>query len=509
MYRRPREHRAAASGIVYIVALLLLAVFSALAVAFATTTDMNVRISDNCRDAQTARLAAESGLEFAMLEMKQMQSEGSWSGVPDMLGLAYDHLAAKLNGTANLAGCSVALATAGDGSSYISVPDIALPNEAAFNFTIAQPETNKLLLTVTGNADGITRTVQIQYTVHEDTSVLSYAVASRPRMIMRGNVQIEGDICSSWTRTSEAPPFDIDLSDEAYITEGIKTTLSQEEFEEEGSQDHIDEDFQDQISYDEPEVTTYTTEDFDTTPIIDWMASNNKKNTLPDSATHEWEKFPNNWTGTWFDRPIYTNQTLNWCYIPKNTHARFKGCTFKGITYIDTDGTTESSGNNIVFEDCTFEGPIVTDVPGSFQWKYNALNFEGDTEFKPSQIAEYLDGCTILAPNFNVNIGDFHKEGTQSDSKITGILVGGIVDIRDNALVEGTILSMANLDHVSNPYKYGTNLGYWEADAEEYGGQVPTTTNIRIIPTPASTLPIGIRKRYTVSPDMDTYVEVN
>ena len=111
----------------------------------------------------------------------------------------------------------------------------------------------------------------------------------------------------------------------------------------------------------------------------------------------------------------------------------------------------------MVFENCTFEGPIITSAPDDFQWKTNALYFKGNTEITNTVMPE----STILAPNFNVNIGDFHKEGVSSQSKITGILVGGIVDIRDNAVIEGTILSMANLNHVgdSSVFYYGTNLG--------------------------------------------------
>ena len=494
-----------ARGMVYVLALLLLTVFSTLAVASALTTDLNLRKSVNHEIGQAALLAAESGLEFAMMHMESIISEGVWDGTPDMVALTAAALSNNMDGTGNLGQSTVSYDA---DTAVITTPWIDLPNKARFNFTITRVDTDTLRLSVTGETEGISRSIAVDYTIQEDSSVMTYAVASQPRMIARGNIQINGDLCSTWTRTDDAPAFDIELGDDGYVTDGLKTVLSQEEFEAANGLDYLDEGLHDQLSYDQPAIASYGTEDFDTSGILESMATNGNKNTLPSSGTISTERFPDTWSGTLFDRPVYANQTLDWTYIPKNTHARFTNCTFTGITYVDTDGTTKSSGNNIVFEDCTFEGPVVTDVPSSYAWQYNSLNFEGNTTFNANEIAQHLDGCTLLAPNFNVNIGDFHREGESSDSKITGILVGGIVDIRDNAVIEGTILSMADLDNISSPYKYGTNLGYWEEDAEEYGGTVPMTTYIKITPTPGATLPMGIRKRYTLSPNVDSYVEV-
>ncbi len=487
-------------------ALIFIIVFSVLAVSFAATFNSNMLKSDNYRRATEARMAAESGMSFAVGLMKDMQSEGSWSGTPDMLPLLYNHLAANLNGTANLTPNTVTL---DNSASLVSVPAIDLDEDSSFSFVIQKVDGETLQLTVTGSANGLTRQLGMSFDVHEDKNILSYAVASRPRMIMRGNAQINGEICSTWVRTDVAGPFDIDFGSAGYVDGDIKTVLSEDEFLDQGGMDSIETEVQEQLGYDAPPISDYTTEDFDTSDILSWMESNNNKNTLPSTSDTQWEQFPEKATGTWFERPQYENETLDWTYIPENTHAHFKGCTFTGVTYIETNGTSKSTGNNIVFEDCTFEGPIVTNVPQSFQWKYNSLYFKGNTEFRPNQISQHLDGSTILAPNFNVNIGDFNKEGESSDSKITGILVGGIVDIRDNAVIEGTILSMANLDNISSGIQYyGTNLGYWEGDFEESGGSVPMSANITITPNPDSVLPLGIRKKYTISPNIGTYVEI-
>ncbi len=492
---RPRGQR----GLAYVLALLFLAVFAALAAAMTAVANRFQTISETQASVQGAQAQAEGGLDYILYVTKSV----SLSTEPAIDSLAA-HLSAKL-------GSPPAVSGAVSYSANTITISSASPAgcEGSFAAVITADDATTLTLRVTGAHRGVTRTVSMQLEVVEDTSVLSYAVTSKVRTIVRGDVNVEGDLYSSWTRTGAAVPFDIQLGTDGDITGEVKTVLTQTSFEGDSCQNAVDSNLHEKLSYEAPAVADYNTDDFDTAPILDLMTNTGGRNPLPAASASAWEKWPNNSNGTWFNRPQYVNQTLSWTHIPKNTHARFKNCTFTGITYIDSEGTSKTQGNNIVFENCTFEGPVVTNVPSTFDWKYNSLYFEGDTEFKPSEIAEHLDGCTILAPNFNVNIGDFNKQGVSSDSKITGILVGGIVDIRDNALIEGTILSMANLDHVSDSsaFYYGTNLGYWENDYEESGGVVPMTANITIRPQPGTKLPLGIRKRYTLARKAGTYRE--
>ena len=181
--------------------------------------------------------------------------------------------------------------------------------------------------------------------------------------------------------------------------------------------------------------------------------------------------------------------------VPANQNPRFTYCNFSGTVYIDQP-------NNVVFENCNFtESQIVTGVPSSFIWTDNALYFKGNTTITNTLHPE----CTIMAPNFNVNIGDFKRNDTASNSVISGILIGGIVDLRDNVEIQGTILSMANLDNITaSIYYYGTNVGYWEEDAEESGGTCPTTYHIKITPQPTNPLPLGVKKKYTIAANPQT-----
>jgi hypothetical protein len=477
-------------GAAYLLVILFLVLFTSMAAAFVSTVDLEAQKSSNVADVQQARLAAESGLAFGIQAMVGVQAAGTSDA--DLIDKVYTHLATRFNGTPNLGQQQVVKT-----GSVVTVPSISLPEGNGFGMTITQVDDQTLQLKVTGLHADVSRQVAVTFGISDDTTILKYAVASRPRVIARGNVHVEGDLCSTWTRVEDAPPLDVQLGSDAEVTGGVKTVLSAEEWQEAGCDEYVDDDLD--VSYDEPPIADYTTEDFDTSSYRDLATGS-----LPPADYQQWEGFPESGPNRWFRRNFYVGtqdepKELHNTTITGSNNAHFKHCKFTGYTYVEVP-------NNVVFEDCTFEGPIITGVPNEFEWTTNSLYFKGDTTITN----EVMPESTILAPNFNVNIGDFSKEGQSSESRITGILVGGIVDIRDNAVIEGTILSMADLSHIpsSSIFYYGTNLGYWEHDAEESGGEVPDTYNIRIIPSPDRMLPYGMIPKYTVKVVPDSYTEV-
>ncbi|MBS3820402.1 MAG: hypothetical protein KGY81_01405, partial [Phycisphaerae bacterium] len=281
------------------------------------------------------------------------------------------------------------------------------------------------------------------------------------------------------------------------------------------------------------------------------------------SSLRLWRAYYANYNGT--DNPKFKN-----LHIPKGSHAHFKNCTFTGITYVETDETTDLSDdsgygsgydrynklrrdatigsgsgsqnteacNNVVFENCTFEGPIVSGVPKDLRFMDNAVQFIGETVFDASAIREELQGTTIMMPNYNVNIGDFDETTTGCESEIVGILLGGIVDIRDNAVIHGTLMNMAPLAHVSDwgvSAGFASNIGNYEGSTSET--YVPYDTyediegdineprdervdfepgpspafspseNIVITPDPDNVIPYGMRVRYELVFDEGTFGE--
>lgn len=514
-------------GFAYVLAMVLLAIFSTLAVAFASSTDLGLRKSDNCRRIGEARLAAEGGLEFAIHTMRDVLSEGTWGQQPDMIPIVFNHLSGKLNGTSNLGGQTVSMSCG-----VISVPGISLSDDASFSFTVVQAGADQLRLTVTGYSGSCTRTVAIKFNIQEDTTVTNYTVASRSRVFITDNAVVDGDVFSTWTRTNiwksgeYSPPF---KTQEGTTVNGkLKTVMSQPDFDEYNSGDYINGE-DEGLDYNEPEFAEYTTEDFDTT---DYKTGTTNITTLdpPDYWLNQ-EPFPNpDSIRRKIDRPVYENRTFDNVYIPVGHNPKFINCTFNRIIYVDTNETTtleewshgyynqncipgkesysddptNEHSNNVVFEGCTFNGPVITAVARDYWWTKNALTFEGETTFAN----EYMPESTILAPNFGVDIGGRgYDSETNPDSKLTGVIVGGIVDIRGSASVEGTILSMhePGTDYGSSAWYYGTNIGYAGLGGEEGDAGVPG--NIRLVPQPGMELPFGMRKKYTITVVPESYEE--
>jgi len=648
----PRHRASSRKGVIHFLSLLLMLVMSMLATTLSYQTILGARQGANETQAFDARLAAESGMSYAMWALKDCRSAPTFSDLPDMLTVVHDHLQATLP-----AG-SVTLVN--DDPPYIAVAPIEISDRQSFSFAVNIVSVDiddpsiptELELVVEGRSGGITRHVAMEFGVEVNKEILKYALASKLRLVVRGGVTINGDICAAWSRrhgtgkadgSGVAFPLDLGnsdanfrLQDNIIITGKIKTTLTQAEFSEAivdryGFDTTLDctdgirhPAMLDKLEFSEPDlVNAITHEDFDTsqwrdrqeapagqTPTKDqkhtlvyprdnapqldtdlskyryrsgWtyiyrrgykddqgnfvIADNDPEGNLnpkfsrsgsyvklgsdyvttpvpnPTAPKVVYEEYANNvryWRAYYANKNDDNGDAFTNLHVPQGTHAHFKNCTFKGITYIETDegtdlsdtnasnrypkynnlrnglsgeggtATNTNSTNNITFENCTFEGPIVTGVPKDFRWDQNALQFIGNTKFKSSAIKQELAGTTIMAPNFNVDIGDFKHDDIGSESEIVGILVGGVVDIRDNAVVNGTVLSMAKLDHVSTTsvWQWDTNLGNSEYKTEDTGGNGFTPSqNIVLTPDPDNVLPLGFRRSYIIAPISGTYRE--
>jgi len=546
-----RSPRRGQRGFASVLALVFLVVFSALAVAFVTFSRFNLQLSRNHNAALQAQTATESGMAYATKVMQGVRSEGYLTGHPDMMQLVYDHLSAKLDGGGCLGGQQVAYDTSDPNHPVITVPSIALPDGRTFHFTVAVAQADaegvptQLRLTVNGSFGQYSRTAAVNYDIVQDTTILTYSIASRVRMIVTAHTltdpdtgeplpTVDGDICSSWTHTHlgwyDVPP--VTVEEGSVINGKIKTVLSEEEFNEYDSGEAIEGEHQG-IAYDEPPFPEYEAADFDTSAYR--AQATNSLPATPDDY----------WTG-WFpsdaDRqryfenvPVYQNRNFTNVKVPTGTNPVFIKCTFNEITYVDTDETKtlddwsyssvgqntrswhkdrpNALSNNVSFMGCAFNGPVITGVPKEFWWTKNALNFADSPDGTAHTVFSntHMSESTILAPNFNVNIGDFHDPDSTSRSTLTGIIVGGIVDVRDYAEIHGTILSMANLDIDSlgsTAQYYATNIGSYAGDPE-----VPDQCNppayIHIKPQKDNPLPYGIKVKYTVKVNPDSYVEVS
>ena len=237
---------------------------------------------------------------------------------------------------------------------------------------------------------------------------------------------------------------------------------------------------------------------------------------IPASSTIATEYFPHGPDG--YDdyksgsrtvrRHVYENVTFNDVRLPDNRNALFKNCTFENVLYIDCYKSTSSYYNNVRFEDCTFNGVIATDTPSSLKWQYNALYFTGSANFNnTSDIQE----ATILAPHFNVNLGDANNGEVEGDENvITGAVVGGIVDIRGNAKIYGTVISMCDTSNWTSGYV--TNIGATLNDGGSETTSIEDIGTIEVTPDPEQSLFPGLKEypcTISLQADSSTYCELN
>lgn len=207
-------------------------------------------------------------------------------------------------------------------------------------------------------------------------------------------------------------------------------------------------------------------------------------------------------------RNIYENQSYNNAYLSSNQNALFENCTFDGVLYIDCSQTTSGSYNNIRFNNCTFNGVIVTNTPSALSWQRNALYFTGSANFSnTSDIQE----ATILAPHFNVNLGDANNGEVESDENvITGAVVGGIVDIRGNASIFGTVISMADTSQWTSGYV--TNIGATLNDGGSETTSIEDVGRIEITPDKEQMLFPGLKEypcTISLKTDNSSYTEMH
>ncbi len=560
-------------GIVTILALILITVFSSMAVVLAYQSDMNVRKAVNHADALSARLVAESGMAYTEFLMQGLQQQKCTATDPNMVDVVHEHLKDVLIpgffADANSIvkdGNSIAVA-------YMSLPDSGQEFKLDIDIRVDPTDANTHLLdlAVTGKSGNLQRELGMTYKVQVNKKILKFAMSSSVRLVARGNVRVHGPIASSWrrypkdgVRNHRINPLDVQLGDKGFINGHLATVLSKDEFTgtESGDRDFHegitwdDDVFDDpnyagpafsdkydpnggirmndpnysgpiftcdnaaddpdkalrsQIEYDVPEeAMVLDTSDFDMAPLA---AQATGILGLPDSGNSTWV----NRNGEDGNAAAFSNVK-----IPKGTNPTFENCTFEGITFIevdeDTDNPSSSNQNRVTFNNCTFKGPIITGCPKEMNWNHNRMDFQGDTTFDNAEIEAALGGVTLMAPNYNVNIGDTMGTNMDSDSVITGLVLGGVVDLRDKVYVHGTVVSMARMVQDDGSVIMGksdswlgtgsvcdSNLGNLSGGCE--GGGDESNNDIDIVPNPDNVMPIGIKKKYNVVPVRTTYYE--
>lgn len=171
---------------------------------------------------------------------------------------------------------------------------------------------------------------------------------------------------------------------------------------------------------------------------------------------------------------------------------------------------TKNYSNNIRFHDCLFVGSIVSDSPGTYTHVRNKLQFTGKTRFVQEHPDEpenqdlnpeeddrkEIEKSSMMLPNYSVDVGSFNSPQEQN-VQLQGAVVAGVLDVRGNAKIDGTLLltfkpvlgSGPMQDHlgnpIGNPAGFNTTIGYFgpeDGDEEALDPEtLPEIDGVRIV----------------------------
>ncbi len=167
-----------------------------------------------------------------------------------------------------------------------------------------------------------------------------------------------------------------------------------------------------------------------------------------------------------------------------------------GSTKLGDDRNTKLYSNNLRFHDCLFLGSIVSDTSQEYTHVRNKIQFTGSTRFlrehptEPENPTYTLDTSAIpefekssmMLPNYSVDIGQFNSPtdthpdaGRAQDVRLQGTIVAGVLDVRGNTSIDGTLMLtfapvagegplQQNGQAVGNPAGFNASLGYFGPD---------------------------------------------
>jgi hypothetical protein len=510
--------------------MIFLAILSAWAVSICSMSGVNVQLAENQRKVNSALSAAQSGLECGKYivedTLNYLLSTGYNHVTDDEAEATWNTLCARVQAQPWVA------EQATQTSNEIITPAVNFgAANASFQVRFYRDDTLSIRLEGIGTDGQVKRQVSIDMTITKDNEVMNYAIASRGRMWLTGDSTIHGDIFSSWDRP-EISPFN--MTSDSSVLGTINTVLTQQQiadvdyqmetldedgnpmFDEDGNRIYSPEDevqaYHEGINYDQQDMDMPGMDiaDYDTDEYADIVVGGAGNGDIPSSSTIETEYFPHaagdytqpkSGSSRQLNRHVYENQTFTNVRLPDNRNALFRNCTFEEVLYIDCYKSGRDKYNNVRFDNCTFNGIVVTDVPQRFKWKNNCLYFTGEAAFNnTSEIQE----ATILAPHFNVNLGNTNPVASDNNV-LTGAIVGGIVDVRGNAQIYGTIISMCDTSIYDSGYV--TNIGATDLDGGSETTEPGDVGVISITPEEDKMLPSGITSPIVIKPLQGTYSE--
>jgi hypothetical protein len=432
-------------GVAYILAIMFLAIFSAMAAVYATATGLSLAQGDNQCSAFQARLACESGLEFALWQVRGLRIRQP-ADTATLAQYLQQALAANLNGTANLGSGQVAVSGA-----TVTIPTITLSGRT-FACVFQVQSTAICRLTVTGSANGVSRRAQIDLSMTSKRSgVFDYGLASRGPVSVSGNARLLGV-----NSPSEASILSATTSQANAITVSGNST----------------------VSGDLSVAGSNTTIAITGSPVIGntgnsslWPQHCHFGVTAPDFPLYDTDSLAPLATTT-IDSHTNLNgvSSLNNVRIKAGTNPNFSSkMTLNGIIYIEAPNNVSFSGQAVI------NGMIVTQQASSSQLSNCQISFSGGVEAygvdalpNTPQFAavKQQTGTFILAPGFGVTFsghvsavnGNIAADQLTFTGTAEGTIKGSVIGLKDvPTSLSGTVdIYVDSKNAVQNPAGFVT-----------------------------------------------------
>ena len=415
-----RRRRCLRTGIVYVLALVILALCTSLAVAMSSGTGVNLARCDNMQKAFKAQLAAEGGLQFMLQSISgaKLAKDTDYDTLMGNLAVALGEI---LDDTPNLGGSEVS------GTEYtVTIPAISIDG-AVFTCVLTRLSPNgennqQCRLSVTGTSGGMSRSVSVDLRLKATAPPLfDYGIASRGTIDISGNAKIlsmgEAGDASIFSAADDAVVINAagnsKIAGDLYACTDDISAIQLTGNSEVGGETDTDVIFAEHthLGQSDPEF-----------PELDMTPFPGLTTTVVDASTQ-----------------TSGNVTFENVHVLPNVNPTFNGnITINGIIYIEAPNDVKFTGNLVI------NGFIVTSDGSSLPLSGNQLTFTGNVSVPGVEAlpdtAEFtavkeLTGTAILAPGFGLTFRG-------NNSGINGMIAADQLTFRGNTSLGGELTGM-------------------------------------------------------------------
>jgi len=405
-----RKHRGAA----FVVSMIFILVFSALAVSMSTLCDTNLQIAENQRKGDCARACAESGVDIIRFWLSRFSVPGA-----TQQSLVFSELATSLQ--SDLTENSITNITTSFDGTTLTIPGVTLDTDKSFSAEIIQLDADTLQMDVTGIYKTNIRKIRANYDfgvrLH---TVFDYGVATKGPLHLAGNIELSGanvQVESDVYIVSENSNLALEVIGNSSIAGDVHICSSTATADLQGGQASVG------------------------------------GETMPGALDHIISGFgevefpvPN---PTYFEPYVVEDinlaeTTFTNVRVPPNTNPSFGGgATFYGVLYIETPNLVTFTGNVNINGIIVGNGDV-TDDSGT-----NRIDFLGTVSSNPVDTLpeEFGDlrneiGTFLMAPGFSLSFnGDFETingaiaaNGVTFSGNAGGTINGSVLNYSDTAM---------------------------------------------------------------------------